>query len=191
MEPRTPGDVTRLLIEWKRGDAAALDRVVPLVYAELRRIASRHLRRERPGHTLQPTALVHEAYLKLVPTPELEWRDRAHFFAVAARVMRQILVDHARAHQAEKRGGAFRRVSIDEVAGPAVATQVGLLALEEALGRLADLDPQQGRVVELRYFGGMTIEETAEVMGVSPATVKREWMMARAWLRRELSEGPA
>jgi RNA polymerase sigma factor (TIGR02999 family) len=190
MEPPTPGDVTRLLIEWKHGDAAALDRVLPLIYAELRRIASRHLRRERPGHTLQPTALVHEAYLKLVQATELDWRDRAHFFAVAARVMRQILVDHARARQAEKRGGAFQKVSIEEVAAPGVTADIDLLALEKALGRLGDFDPQQGRVVELRYFGGLTIEETAEVIGISPATVKREWMMARAWLRRELSGGP-
>lgn len=189
MEPVTPGDVTRLLIEWKRGDATALDRIIPLVHAELRRIAARHLRRERPGHTLQPTALVHEAYLRLVPTSELEWRDRAHFFAVAARVMRQVLVDHARAHRAEKRGGAVQKVSIEEVAAPAAIPDVDLLALEDALKRLFDFDPQQGRVVELRYFGGLTIEETAEVIGVSPATVKREWMMARAWLRRELSGG--
>ena len=186
MEPPTPGDVTRLLLEWQRGDAAALDRLLPLIYAELRRIASRRLRRERPGHTLQPTALVHEAYLKLVQAPELEWHDRAHFFAVAARVMRQVLVDHARAHQAEKRGGALRKVSIEEVAEPGITADVDLLALEEALGRLGDFDPQQSRVVELRYFGGLTIEETAEVIGVSPATVKREWMMAKAWLRREL-----
>ena len=186
MEPPTPGDVTRLLIEWKHGDAAALDRLLPLIYAELRRIASRHLRHERPGHTLQPTALVHEAYFKLVQAPELAWRDRAHFFAVAARVMHQVLVDHARAHQAEKRGGALRKVSIEEVAAPGVTADIDLLALEKALGRLGDLDPQQGRVVELRYFGGLTIEETAEVIGISPATVKREWMMARAWLRREL-----
>ena len=186
MEPPTPGDVTRLLLEWKRGDAAALDRLLPLIYAELRRIASRHLRRERLGHTLQPTALVHEAYLKLVQATELEWRDRAHFFAVAARVMRQILVDHARARQAGKRGGALRKVSIEDVAAPGVTADVDLLALDTALGRLAHFDPQQSRVVELRYFGGLTIEETAEVIGVSPATVKREWMMAKAWLRREL-----
>ena len=188
MEPPTPGDVTRLLLEWKRGDATALDRLLPLIYAELRRIASRRLRRERPGHTLQPTALVHEAYFKLIEAPELEWRDRAHFFAVAARVMRHVLVDHARAHQAGKRGGALRKVPIDNLAAPGVSTDIDLLALEEALGRLGDFDPQQSRVVELRYFGGLTIEETAEVIGVSIATVKREWMMARAWLRRELSE---
>jgi RNA polymerase sigma factor (TIGR02999 family) len=186
MEPPTPGDVTRLLIEWKNGDAAALDRLLPLIYAELRRIASRHLRRERPGHTLQPTAVVHEAYLKLVQVPEPQWRDRAHFFAVAARMMRQVLIDHARAHQAQKRGGALRKVSIEDLAAPGVTADIDLLALEKALGQLGDFDPQQGRVVELRYFGGLTIEETAEVIGVSPATVKREWMMARAWLRREL-----
>jgi RNA polymerase sigma factor (TIGR02999 family) len=186
MEPPTPGDVTRLLLEWKRGDATALDRLLPLIYAELRRIASRRLRHERPGHTLQPTALVHEAYLKLVQATELEWRDRAHFFAVAARVMRQILVDHARARQAGKRGGALRKVSIEDVAAPAMTAEVDLLALDKALGRLAGFDPQQSRVIELRYFGGLTIEETAEVIGISPATVKREWMMARAWLRREL-----
>ncbi len=186
MESPRPGEVTRLLLEWKGGDAAALDRLLPLVYAELRRIAARHLRHERPGHTLQPTALVHEAYLRLVSAPELEWQDRAHFFGVAARLMRQILVDHARARQRAKRGGEVRKVSLDEAPEARVTADVDLLALDEALGRLADLDPQQSRVVELRYFGGLTTEETAEVVGVSPATVKREWTLAKAWLRREL-----
>jgi RNA polymerase sigma factor (TIGR02999 family) len=186
MESPRPGEVTRLLLEWKGGDAAALERLLPLVYAELRRIAARHLRHERPGHTLQPTALVHEAYLRLVSAPELEWRDRAHFFGVAARLMRQILVDHARARQRAKRGGEVRKVSLDEAPEARVTADVDLLALDEALERLAELDPQQSRVVELRYFGGLTIEETAEVVGVSPATVKREWTLAKAWLRREL-----
>jgi RNA polymerase sigma factor (TIGR02999 family) len=186
MQPPTSGNVTRLLLEWKRGDPAALDRLLPVVYAELRRIASRRLRRERSGHTLQPTALVHEAYLRLVQAPEVDWRDRAHFFAVAARVMRQVLVDHARTRDAAKRGGGAHKVAIEEVAEPRVSVDVDLLALDQALGRLTDLDPEQARVVELRYFGGLTIEETAEVMNVSPATVKRDWTLAKAWLRREL-----
>jgi RNA polymerase sigma factor (TIGR02999 family) len=191
MQPPTSGNVTRLLLEWKRGDPAALDRLLPVVYAELRRIASRRLRRERSGHTLQPTALVHEAYLRLVQAPEVDWRDRAHFFAVAARVMRQVLVDHARTRDAAKRGGGAHKVAIEEVAEPRVSVDVDLLALDQALGRLTDLDPEQARVVELRYFGGLTIEETAEVMNVSPATVKRDWTLAKAWLRRELGAAAA
>jgi RNA polymerase sigma factor (TIGR02999 family) len=181
-----PGHVTTLLRQWKGGDDSALDRLLPLVYAELRRIAARHLRRERAGHSLQPTGLVHEAYLRLVASPGPEWQDRAHFFGVSARLMRQILVDHARARGAAKRGGAARRVTLTEGVEPAVVRDLDLLALDEALRRLEAMDPVQGRVVELRYFAGLSIEETAEVLGKSPATVNREWRMARAWLRREL-----
>ena len=179
-------DVTDLLLSWRHGDPAALDRLLPLVYDELRRIAARHLRRERAGHSLQPTGLVHEAYLRLVGAPGPEWQDRAHFFGVSARLMRQILVDHARARGAAKRGGAARRVTLTDHVEPAVERDLDLLALDEALRRLEEMDPVQGRVVELRYFTGLSIEETAEVLGKSPATVNREWRMARAWLRREL-----
>jgi RNA polymerase sigma factor (TIGR02999 family) len=183
----TSGNVTRLLKEWKSGDASALERLLPLVYAELKRIASRHLRREGPGHTLQPTALVHEAYLRFVKVPGPGWQDRAHFFGVAARLMRQVLVDHARARRADKRGGGAHKISIDDTTEPAAAVaDVDLISLDEALCRLDELDPQQARIVEVRYFGGLTIDETAEVIKVSPATVKRDWAVARAWLRREL-----
>ena len=186
MADPAPGHVTTLLRQWKGGDDSALDRLLPLVYAELRRIAARHLRRERAGHSLQPTGLVHEAYLRLVAAPGPEWQDRTHFFGVSARLMRQILVDHARARGAAKRGGAARRVALTDDVEPAAARDLDLLALDEALGRLEEIDPIQGRVVELRYFTGLSIEETAEVLGKSPATVNREWRMARAWLRREL-----
>jgi RNA polymerase sigma factor (TIGR02999 family) len=191
VESLTPGNVTRLLLQWKGGDAAALDRLLPLVYSELRRIAARHLKRERPGHSLQPTALVHEAYLRLVDAANVDWHERAQFFGLAARLMRQILVDHARTRDAAKRGGGTPKVSLEEAPEPHRGPDIDLIALDEALGQLAALDPQQGRVVELRYFGGLTIEETAEVIGVSPATVKRDWTMAKAWLRRELGrKGP-
>jgi RNA polymerase sigma factor (TIGR02999 family) len=185
MQPPASGKVTQLLAEWNQGDAAALDRLLPLVYAELRRIARGYLRHERQSHTLQPTVLVHEAYLKLVGA-RVDWRDRAHFYGVAARLMRQILVDHARKRQAAKRGGSARRVSLAEADAKA-APELDLLAMDDALQRLAERDPDQGRIVELRYFGGLTIEETAEVLGRSPAAIKRDWSMARAWLRRELS----
>jgi RNA polymerase sigma factor (TIGR02999 family) len=181
-----PGHVTSLLRQWKGGDDSALDRLLPLVYAELRRIAARHLRRERAGHSLQPTGLVHEADLRLVAAPGPDLQDRAHFFGVSARLMRQILVDHARARGAAKRGGAARRVTLTDHVEPAVERDLDLLALDEALRRLEEMDPVQGRVVELRYFTGLSIEETAEVLGKSPATVNREWRLARAWLRREL-----
>jgi RNA polymerase sigma factor (TIGR02999 family) len=178
--------VTGLLQAWGGGDATALDRLVPIVYEELRRQAQRYLRRETPGHTLQTTALVHEAYLRLVDQRQARWQNRAQFFGVAAQLMRRILVDHARQRQAAKRGGSAIQVPLDEgaVAGP--ESDVDLVALDDALTRLAALDPQQARVVELRYFTGLGIEEAAEALGISPATVKREWAMARAWLKREL-----
>ena len=179
-------DVTQLLQQWSSGQEQALDRLLPQIHDELRKLAASYLRRERPDHTLQPTALVNEAFLKLVDQRTAKWQNRAHFFGIAAQAMRRILVDHARSHAADKRGGAFRKVPLDDVnvIGPAV--DVDLLALDEALTRLAILDPQQSRVVELRFFGGLTLEETAEVMRLSPATVGREWRMAKAWLSAEL-----
>jgi RNA polymerase sigma factor (TIGR02999 family) len=186
----TPGhDVTGLLQAWGGGDPAALDQLVPIVYDELHRQAQRYLRRENPGHTLQTTALVHEAYLRLVDQREARWQNRAQFFGVAAQAMRRILVDHARRHQAAKRGGSAVPVPLEEGEVAAAGSDVDLVALDDALTRLATLDPQQARVVELRYFTGLGIEETAEALGISPATVKREWAMARAWLKRELGEG--
>lgn len=185
--PPSPVGVTALLLAWGAGDGGALDALMPAVYAELRRQAARALRREAAGHTLQPTALVHEAYLRLVDHARVPWESRAQFFGVAARCMRQILVDHARARAAAKRGGAVLAVTLGEGDAPAPEPTEEVLALDEALGRLTALDPDQARVVELRYFGGLTIAETAAALGVSPATVKREWAVASAWLRRELS----
>ena len=185
--PDTPG-VTELLLAWGAGDAAALDALIPVVYAELRTQARRAMRRETPGHTLQTTALVHEAFLRLVDQRRIAWRNRAQFFGVAAQLMRRILVDSLRARRATKRGGGAHRLTLGD-ADVAVETPGDeVLALHEALERLAALDPAQARLVELRYFGGLTIEEAAEVLGVSAATVKREWAVARAWLRRELED---
>lgn len=183
----TSHQVTRLLLNWRGGDSQALGALTPLVYDELRRIARRYLQQERPGHTLQSTALVHEAYLKLIDQ-DVSWQNRAHFFGIAAQFMRRILVDHARAKQADKRGGANAcRVTLVEGIAAAEQSEVDLVALDSALTRLAAIDPQQGRIIELRFFAGLSIEETAEVLEISPATVKRDWAMARAWLFRELS----
>jgi RNA polymerase sigma factor (TIGR02999 family) len=179
-------EVTRLLNQWTDGRQDALDRLLPQVYAELRRLASSYLRRERPNHTLQATALVHEAFLKLVDQRAVRWQNRAHFFGIAAQAMRRILVDHARAHAAGKRGAGERHVSLDDALLVTAAPDIDLLALDEVLTRLAAIDPQQSRIVELRYFGGLTMEETAEVMQISPATVGRDWTMAKAWLYAEL-----
>jgi RNA polymerase sigma factor (TIGR02999 family) len=185
-----PENVTQMLLDWGRGDRAALDRLMAVVYEDLRRQAARCLRRERPDHTLQTTALVHEAYMRLVDQRRVEWQDRAHFFAIAARVMRQVLVDHARRRNADKRGGAEDALPLDEaLAVGAEEPPVDLVALDEALGRLEALSARQARVVELRYFGGLSVEETAEVLGVSPATVKNDWAASRAWLRRQLESG--
>ena len=185
----SPG-VTELLLAWGAGDAGALDALVPVVYGELRRQAARALRREGAQHTLQATALVHEAYFRLVQQDRVAWRNREQFFGVAAQLIRRILIDHARARRAAKRGGAAARVTLGDGDGAADASgandALDVLALHDALERLAALDPEQARLVELRYFGGLSIEETAEALGVSPATVKREWAVARAWLRREL-----
>lgn len=179
--------ITELLIDWSKGDQAALEKLMPLVYNELRRLAANYLRRERASHTLQPTALVNEAYLKLVDQRNARWQNRAHFFGISAQLMRRILVDHARQHQAAKRGGSNQqRLSITSAEQIAKQPEVDLLALNEALDELTKMDPQQGRIVELRFFGGLSIDETAEVLGVSHATVERDWKMARAWLRRQL-----
>ena len=184
---QSPDGITQLLIDWGRGDQAALEKLMPLVYSELRRLATNYLRRERAGHTLQPTALVNEAYLKLVSQKNAKWQNRAHFFAISAQLMRRILVDHARRHQALKRGGSEqRRLSITTAEELAAQPAIDLLALNEALDELAKMDPQQSRIVELKFFGGLSIEETAEVLGIGHATVEREWKSARAWLRTQL-----
>ena len=179
-------NISHLLKEWNAGDREALDRLTPLVYEELRRQAAHYLRRERPGHTLQTTALIHEAYLRLVDAQDVRWQGRAHFFAIAANLMRRILVDHARRRDADKRGGSQVRVQLDEALAVAEETEVDLLAIDEALNKLAAIDEQQARVVELRFFSGLSVEETAAALGVSPKTVKRDWSVARAWLRREI-----
>jgi RNA polymerase sigma factor (TIGR02999 family) len=179
-------DVTRLLLEWSKGDRQSLDKLLPIVYQELRRIAQHYLQQERPDHTLQATALVHEAYLKLINTKAVRWENRAHFFAVSAQVMRHILVDLARQRRAQKRGGG-QKLALDEAVGVSDDPEaLNLVALDEALDRLAAVDARQSRIIELRYFGGLSTEETAEVLGISTRTVKREWRMARAWLHREI-----
>jgi RNA polymerase sigma factor (TIGR02999 family) len=178
--------VTSLLIRWRGGDKAALDALMPLVYGELRRLAHHYLRSERSDHTLQSTALVHEAYARLVGQNIPEWQNRAHFFGVAAQLMRQILVDYARQHRAEKRGGELCKLALDDVEVQARPADVDVVALDDALQHLARIDPQQSRVVELRFFGGLSIEDTSEVLGVSPSTVKRDWNTARVWLYREM-----
>lgn len=184
---RAPDGITELLIDWGQGDQAALEKLMPLVYDELRRLANNYLRREAAGHTLQPTALVNEAYLKLVGQRSPNWQNRAHFFAISAKLMRRILVDHARQRQAAKRGGSGQqRLSITSAETILKQPEIDLLALNEALDELARMDTQQGRIVELKFFGGLSIEETAEVLGISHATVERDWKMARAWLRRQL-----
>jgi RNA polymerase sigma-70 factor, ECF subfamily len=180
--------ITQLLIRWGDGDQQALDELMPLVYDELHRLARNYLRRERRDHTLQPTALVHEAYLRLFDQTRVTLHSRAHFFGIAAQMMRRILVDHARLHQAAKRGAGDYKLSLDHVDQAVNQQAVDLIALDEALHRLAAFSPQQSRLVELRFFGGLTIEETAGLLGVSHATVEREWSVARAWLRRELSK---
>ena len=183
----SPENVTELLVDWSKGDQNALEKLMPLVYSELRRLAGNYLRRERQNHTLQPTALVNEAYLKLIDQRRAKWQNRAQFYGVAAQLMRLILVDHARAHQAAKRGGSDQqRLSITSAHAIADTPEVDVLAVHEALEDLKQFDPQQERIVELRFFGGLSIEETAEVLGVGHATVERDWKIARAWLRQKL-----
>jgi RNA polymerase sigma factor (TIGR02999 family) len=182
-------DITQLLAAWGTGDKSALDKLLPLVHAELRRIARRQMSQERDGHTLQATALVNEAYLRLAGQESFEWHSRAHFFAVCAQVMRHVLIDHARAHARDKRGGGAVQVSLEEAAAFAGQPAEHFLALDEALKFLESVDPQKSKIVELRYFGGLSIEETAEVLDVSPRTVRREWQRSKAWLYRLITEG--
>jgi len=189
MPPVSPQEVTQLLEAWGKGDRSALDKLFPLVHAELRRIARRQMNQERDGHTLQATALVNEAYLRLAGQRGFDWHNRAHFFAVCAQVMRHILIDHARAHARDKRGGDAVQVPLDEAELIAGKPAEEFLALDEALGFLERVDPQKGQIVELRYFGGLSIDETAEVLNISPRTVRREWQRAKAWLYRLITEG--
>ena len=181
-------DVTGLLLAWGNGDATAGERLLSAIYDDLHRQAARAMRHEDDGHTLQATALVHEAYIRLVDQRRVEWRNRAHFFGVAAQMMRRVLVDHARAKLATKRGGELQQVTLSDAESGDADASLDVLALHDALERLAAIDADQARLVELRYFGGLGIEDTAEALGVSPATVKREWAVARAWLRRELGD---
>jgi len=188
----SPSQITQLLLAWRGGDQSVADRLLRVIYAELHRQAGRAMRREGTAHTLQATALVNEAYLRLIDQRRVEWRNRAHFFGVAAQLMRRILVDHARARLAAKRGSGVSMLSLGDVGAreeQRIETDVDVLALHDALEKLATLDPDQARLVELRYFSGLSIEETAEALGISPATVKREWAIARAWLKRELEGG--
>ena len=201
MASESPGTITRLLLDWSAGDESALASLLPLVYEQLRAMAARHLRLERGSHTLQRTALVHEAFLRLVDQTQVDWRNRAQFFSIASQIMRRVLVDHARKHLSQKRGGGARPLRLDQTGvqegrewrGELDALQlsehsrVDLTAIDHALKRLEALDPRQGKLVELRFFGGLNIEDTADVLGISPATVKRDWVSARAWLERELS----
>ena len=181
-------NITHLLKEWSDGDQRALDELTPLVYEELRQQAARYLRKERPGHSLQATALINEAFLRLIDVKDVQWQSRAHFFGIAANLMRRILVDHARRRDAEKRGGTQIRLTFEDAFAIAREPAVELLAIDEALDRLAAIDAQQARVVELRFFSGLSVEETAAALGVSPKTVKRDWSVARAWLRREIGD---
>ena len=181
-------ETTKLLRDWAKGDRSALERLTPRVYRELRRIAGHHMQNERAGRTLQATALVHEAYLKLIDITNVDWQHRAHFFAVSAHIMRQILLDRARRRVAAKRGGKAERLNLDEIPDVGAAKARELIALDDALNALAQLDPRKARVIELRFFGGLSVEEAAEVLEVSPNTVMREWKLARAWLLSELSK---
>ena len=181
-----PGEVTGLLVAWKNGSPEALDELIPIVYSELRQLARHQLRGERSDHSLQPTALTHEAFLRLFGTRQISWQNRAHFFAVASQLMRRVLVEHARKRRASKRAGSATRVILDEARTPAEPVDVDVIALHEALTELEKVDPRQSRIVELKYFGGLNNEETAEVLSVSLATVKRDWSVARLWLRRAL-----
>jgi RNA polymerase sigma-70 factor (ECF subfamily) len=182
----SPQDLTQLLINWRNGDKAALDQMTPALYEELRRLARFFLANERPDHTLQPTALVHEAYIRLISQHAVDWRNRAHFLGVAATMMRRILINHAQARLAAKRQGQAQAVALEDALGVFTTSSIDLLELNQVLEQLTHLDPQQGRIVELRYFGGLTIEETGEVLGISPSTVKREWSIARLWLLQKM-----
>lgn len=187
--PSSPNEVSQLLIDWSGGNKTALDQLIPLVDAELRRLAHQYMRQERPGHTLQTTALVNEAYLRLIDQRHVHWQNRAHFFGIAAQLMRRILIDHARSRRYAKRGGDAVRVSLDEAATVSQDRAAELIALDEALQNLAAIDTRRSQVVELRFFGGLSIEETAEVLKISRNTAIRDWTMAKAWLYREISKG--
>lgn len=182
MNESSTENITQLLIDLTNGNRTAVDDLLPLIYGELRSLAANYLRRERPAHTLQPTALVHEAYLRLVDQTQVNWQNRAHFFGLAAQMMRRILVDHARAHKAGKRGSGEEKVSLDENIDKAIERSAELISLDDALMELAEVDDLKSRIIELRYFGGLTVEETAEVLGVTPVTINRHWRMAKAWL---------
>ena len=188
---QTRADVTRLLVLWTGGNQQAMEDLLPLVYDELRKLARRYLQRERPGHTLQSTALVHEAYLRMIDQHDVSWQGRAHFFGIAAQMMRRILVDHARGRDAAKRGAGACKLTLDEDLLAPAERDINLVALDQALDTLSKLDSQQGRIVELRFFAGLSIEETAEVLKISPATVKRDWAMAKAFLSRQLKPVPS
>lgn len=190
MQPNQEHEITRLLVAWTDGEESALEKLTPIVYEELRQLAKRYMRQERPGHTLQSTAVVHEAFLRLV-NQNVEWNSRAHFFAIAAKMMRRILVDHARSRATSKRGAGVTPVPVDERNAVSPERDVDLVALDEALEHLAKIDPQRSRIVELRYFGGLSNEESAEILGISPATVQRQWTGARAWLYHELTSRPS
>ena len=185
------GEITHLLLKWSNGDTSALDKLIPMVYPELRRIARRYMRRENSHHTLQTSALINEAYLRLIDQHAVDWQDRAHFFAVSAQVMRHILVDHARKYRCDKRGAGATHIALDDVLGTVQERAAEFIVLDGALVELCKLDPRKGRIVELRFFGGLTVEETAEVMKLSPITIKREWRSAKAWLSREIFGDPA
>lgn len=187
----SPGEVTRLLVLLKGGEGRARDSLIPLVYNELRRIAAAHLRREAPQHSLQPTALVHEAYIRLVDISQIDWQSRAHFFSVASTLMRRILVDHARAKRSEKRGGKETAVAFDEALVPSPKRSTDILALDDALNTLARLNERQAKIVEMRFFSGLTEEETGDVLGISVRTVKRDWRVAKAWLFSQLATSMA
>ena len=186
---RNHGELTQLLIAWTQGDARALEQLTPLVYAELRKIAHRYMNRERAGHTLQTTAVVHEAFIRLLGNPQESWQNRSHFYAIAAQMMRRILVDYARANLRAKRGGETIRVALEDIDAPVTepALDPDLIALDAALEKLAEIDPRRGRVVELRFFGGLSVEETAHVLQVAPDTIVRDWRVAKAWLFRYLN----
>mgnify|MGYP003576296539 CR=1 FL=1 len=185
--PAIPEEITQLLLSWSNGDDAALEQLIPLVYPELKRVARRYMGRESPGHTLQTSALINEAYLQLVDQQAVEWQDRAHFFRMASRVMRNILIDHARKHGYQKRGAGAIHVALDDVTIAQGSRAAELVALDDALTALAAVDPRKVELVELRFFGGLTVDETAEVMGLSSITIKREWRSAKAWLQTEIS----
>lgn len=187
MKTALPNEITSQLRAWRAGDAMALERLIPAVYQELRSLAERYLRAENPGHTLQPTALVHEAYLRLIDQTQVEWRNRAHFFGVAAQMMRRILVDHAKTKRRHKRGGGAIKLSLDEALNYGQAQARELIALDDALQALAAFDERKSRVVELRYFGGLSVEETAQVLDLSAQTIIRDWNMAKAWLYQQLA----